>query len=144
MAVTAEVSFTDRFWRSVYELAAPEVKQVVKAIQQLSKDPTNDTLRLHPVQGDKTGRKYTCRANRDIRILLLKQGDLFLLDRAGHHDAMYELAARVDLVFNQGTGRIVVTDRARGCRRSVRPVLRRGSTTQEARPRGPRPVRPLG
>lgn len=117
MGVTAEVSFTDRFWRSVYELAAPEIKQVVKAIEQLSKDPANGSLQLHPVQGDKTRRKYTCRANEDVRILLLKQGDLFLLDRAGHHDAMYELSARVDLVFNQGTGRIVVTDRAEAAAR---------------------------
>ncbi len=93
-------------------LGATETSQVVKAVNQLSQDPTYDALRLHPVKGDRTGRKYTCRASRDIRILLLKQGPLLLLDRAGHHDDMYDLAARIDLVFNQGTGRIVVTDRA--------------------------------
>jgi len=112
MAVAAEVSFTDRFWSSVQGLGAAETSQVVKAVNQLSQDPTNDALRLHPVKGDRTGRKYTCRASRDIRILLLKQGPLLLLDRAGHHDDMYDLGARIDLVFNQGTGRIVVTDRA--------------------------------
>jgi superfamily I DNA/RNA helicase len=106
------VSFTDRFWPSVYNLAPGEVKQVVKAVNQLTTDPLLDALRLKPVQGDKTGRKYTCRANQDVRILLLKQGDLLLLDRAGHHDVMYELARRVDLVFNQGTGRVVVLDRS--------------------------------
>jgi superfamily I DNA/RNA helicase len=107
-----EVSFTDRFFPSVYDLAPEEVKQVVKAVNQLSTDPLHDALRLKPIQGDKTGRKYTCRANQDVRILLLKQGDVLLLDRAGHHDAMYELARRIDLVFNQGTGRVVVIDRS--------------------------------
>src|SRR6516225_2541124 len=106
-----QVSFTDRFWPSVSDLAAGEVKQVVDAVNQLSTDPLKNALRLKPIQGDRTGRKYTCRANQDVRILLLKQGDVLLLDRAGHHDAMYELARRVDLVFNQGTGRVVVIDR---------------------------------
>jgi superfamily I DNA/RNA helicase len=111
MTSTLEVSFTDRFWPSVYELTAPETKQVVKAVAQLSSDPLNDSLRLKPIQGDGTGRKYTCRASQDIRLFGFKQGPVLLLERAGHHDAMYELSRRVDVVLNEGTGRIAVVDR---------------------------------
>jgi superfamily I DNA/RNA helicase len=108
---TLDVSFTDRFWPSVYELSAAENKQVVKAVAQLSTDPLNDSLRLNPVQGDGTGRKYTCRASDDIRLFGFKRGSVLLLERAGHHDPIYELSRRVDVVVNEGTGRIHVVDR---------------------------------
>jgi mRNA-degrading endonuclease YafQ of YafQ-DinJ toxin-antitoxin module len=111
MTATLEISFTDRFWPSVYDLAAKEAKQVVKAVTQLSSDPLNDSLRLKPTQADPTGRKYTCRASQDVRLLGFKQGSVLVLERAGHHDAIYDLARRVDLLVNEGTGRIVVVDR---------------------------------
>lgn len=108
---TLDVSFTDRFWPSVYDLSANEAKQVVKAVNQLSTDPLNDALRLKPVKGDGTGRKYTCRASRDVRLLGFKEGPVLLLERAGHHDAVYELSRRVEVLLNEGTGRITVVDR---------------------------------
>lgn len=111
MTLTLEISFTDRFWPSVYGLAASETKQVMKAVTQLASDPLNDSLRLKPTQGDPTGRKYTCRASREVRLLGFKQGSVLLLERAGHHDAIYELARRVDVILNEGAGRIVVVNR---------------------------------
>lgn len=58
MTATLEISFTDRSWPSVYDLAAEEAKQVVKAVTQLSSDPLSDSLRLKPTQADPTGRKW--------------------------------------------------------------------------------------
>lgn len=106
-----EIAFRDRFLPSVYDLGPSEVKQVEKAVNRLSTDPFYPALDLKPVQGDRTGRKYTCRASRDIRLLGFKQGGVLLLERAGHHDDIYKLARRVDVVVNEGTGSIRIVDR---------------------------------
>lgn len=136
MTATLEISFTDRFWPSVYGLAANETKQVVKAVTQLSSDPLNDSLRLKPAKGDPTGRKYTCRASQDVRLLGFKQGSVLILERAGHHNAIYDLARRVDLLVNEGTGRIVVVDREQAAPAiPPAPTLRQEAPTAE----GPRP-----
>lgn len=111
MAVAAEISFTDKFWPSVNRLASNEIKQVTEAIEQLGRDPLSDGLRLKPVEGDRTRRKYTCRASQDIRLLVFKEGPLLLLERAGHHDAVYELSRRIDLLHNEGTGAVRIVER---------------------------------
>lgn len=134
MTATLEISFTDRFWPSVYDLAAKEAKQVVKAVTRLSSDPLSDSLRLKPTQADPTGRKYTCRASQDVRLLGFKQGSVLVLERAGHHDAIYDLARRVDLLVNEGTGRIVVVDREQA---AAAPVATAGY--EPAATDGPRP-----
>lgn len=44
MTATPEISFTDRFWPSVHDLAPNETKQVVKAVTQLCADPPERRL----------------------------------------------------------------------------------------------------
>lgn len=112
MALAVAVSFTDKFWPSVIRLSDREQAQVNKAIVKLGEDPHADGLRLKPIQGDSSGKKWTCRASQEIRIFLFKHGPVLTLERAGHHDAMYELAERVSMIHNAGTGAIVVTERA--------------------------------
>lgn len=107
---TLEIAFTPRFWSSAEALPANEVKQVVKAVKTLAEDPRSEALRLKPVESDPRRRTYTCRASRDIRLLGFRTGNTLLLERAGHHDEIYRLARRLDLVVNAGAGRIVVVD----------------------------------
>ncbi len=132
--MAVEVSFTDRFWQSVNKLQGAEIKQVTEAVEQLGRDPQASGLRLKPIQGDKTGRKYSCRASQDLRILVFKEASVLLLAHAGHHDAVYEVARRVDILHNAGAGRIVIVERAdQSAERVVAPPL------PVAEPGGPRP-----
>jgi hypothetical protein len=134
LAVAAEISFTDKFWPSVNRLASNEIKQVTEAIEQLARDPLSDGLRLKPVEGDRTRRKYTCRASQDIRLLVFKEGPLLLLERAGHHDAVYELSRRIDFLYNEGTGSVRIVER-----NDDRPATAQPARTQQPADDSPRP-----
>jgi hypothetical protein len=109
MAV-AQVAFTDRFWPSVHSLDATDVKRVVKAVTQLSDNPDHPSLNLHPIHGDPTGRLHSARASQEIRVLLAREGAVHLLDRAGRHDDMYDLARRTKVVLNAGSNAVRVVE----------------------------------
>lgn len=109
MAV-AQIAFTERFWPSANALDGNDIKRVVKAVTQLGDDPNHPSLNLHPVNSDPSGVLHTARASQDLRILLAKQGNVYLLDRAGRHDTMYELADRTKFVLNAGLGSVRIIE----------------------------------
>src|SRR6516225_8262092 len=99
-ATSLEISFNRTFWRSVHNLDGTEVRRVIKAIDLFVDDPDHPSLNLHPVQGNSKRRLHTFRASNDIRVLLAREGSVFILIEAGHHDAVYERAERSWFVIN--------------------------------------------
>lgn len=99
MSVTRpEVAFAREMIRSLARLEGGESRRVNKAIDQFVKDPDHPGLNLHPVKSDPTGRLHTFRASDDLRVLLAKEGNVYVLCEVGHHDDIYERAARTRFV----------------------------------------------
>lgn len=99
-AANPEVSFNRTFWRSVHDLDGTEARRVIKAIDLFVDDPDHPSLNLHPIQGDANRRLHTFRASDDIRILVAKEGNVFVLLEAGHHDPLYERAERARFIVS--------------------------------------------
>lgn len=125
-----EVVFAQDFLGSVSDLDGAMVKRVMKSVDQFSKDPNHSSLNFHPIEGDRSGRLYSIRANDDVRVLLSKEGNLHTFLEAGHHDALYERALRGRFVINPGTGFIGMVE-----------VDRRKAPGTESDAAGPAPAR---
>ena len=101
---TPEVGYGKRWWTTVNALEAIETARTCQAVEQFIKDPNHPSLNLHPLQGDSTGRLHTIRASQELRVLLAKQGNVYVLLEAGHHDDIYDRAPRLQFVANPHTG----------------------------------------
>lgn len=99
-AASPEVSFNRTFWRSVHDLDGTEARRVIKAIDLFVEDPDHPSLNLHPIQGDVRRRLHTFRASDDLRVLVAKEGNVFVLLEAGHHDPLYERAERARFIVS--------------------------------------------
>lgn len=97
---TTEVGFGSKFWKSLYSLSPNETQQGIKTIERFCADPIHPSLNLHPIQADGSGRLHTIRVSQELRILLAKEGGLYVLLEAGHHDPIYERALRARFVVN--------------------------------------------
>ena len=100
-----EISFDKAFFlaRSVAEPGTDSETHVVwrRRRDQLSlTTPIIPSLNLHPVQGDASRRLHTFRASDEVRVLVAKEGHVFILLEAGHHDAIYKRAERGVFVVN--------------------------------------------
>ena len=107
-----ELGFSDDFIGNVNRLEGTEVKRVWDAVDQFRTDPDHPSLNFHPVQGDSSGRLHTFRASRDLRVLLARQGSVFVLLEAGHHDALYDRAGRLRFIANPTSGFVGLVDLA--------------------------------
>jgi hypothetical protein len=105
-----EVGYSKRWWSSMAALEGGESKRVAKAVEQFLADPDHPGLNLHPVKGDTTGRLHTFRVSDDLRVLLTRQGNVYVLHEVGHHDAIYELTERKRFVHSAHTGFVGLVD----------------------------------
>ena len=112
MAVAApEVSLDDGFIESAMKLQVNESGHVWKTIDRLRSDPDHPSLNLHPVKQARSRGIYTARVTQELRMLLVREGSLFVLFEVGHHDAIYDRAERSEFVVNAGTGYIGLVSR---------------------------------
>lgn len=99
------------WWRSLAELDGADTRRVAKAVDRFIDDPDHPGLNLHPVESDATGRLHTFRASRDLRVLLVREGSLYWLLEAGHHDAVYQRAERQRFVVSEPAQIVGLLDR---------------------------------
>jgi hypothetical protein len=109
--MTAVGGYGRNWWRSLAELDGADTRRVAKAVDRFIDDPDHPGLNLHPVEGDTSGRLHTVRASRELRVLLVKQGNLYWLLEAGHHDAVYQRAERQRFVVSEPAGIVGLLDR---------------------------------
>lgn len=110
MAARTEVSFDDDFFKRVNALQPVESSRVLEALEKFRKDPDHNSLNFHPVHADKSGRLHTFRASSELRVLVARQGSVFVLVDAGHHDAIYERARRGRFIASPALGFVGLTD----------------------------------
>ncbi len=92
--MSISIRFSPDFLPSVDELEPNEIKRVMKSVWRFCVDPDANGLNLHPIKSDKKKRLYSFRASDELRVLAISLGgEQWILQEAGHHDALYHRAA---------------------------------------------------
>lgn len=93
----------DRGWfDSLSKLEGSDLRRINEAIMVFRDNPDRPGLNLEQLKTDK--RLYTIRASQSLRILVFREGDLWIILEAGQHDDVYKRAERSRFVANPATG----------------------------------------
>lgn len=128
-----QVSLSLSWLPSLTQLAPADSHRVNIAVMKFMDDPSNPGLNLHPIKAPRSKGLHSFRVNDDIRVLLHKRGNTYLLLEAGHHDDVYDRAERLAFVDNPHTGFIGVIESAAP---EAQPAQKRGVAAADA----PRPL----
>jgi mRNA-degrading endonuclease RelE of RelBE toxin-antitoxin system len=94
----------DSFQTALRRLAAQEQKAAKETVYDLQTDPTAPGLQFHRIDKSKDPNFWSMRVNRDIRIIVHKTDDSFLLCYVDHHDDAYNWAERRKIETHPRTG----------------------------------------
>ncbi|HYF86176.1 3'-5' exonuclease [Azospirillum sp.] len=92
------------FTESLTKLAAPEQKRAKQAAFEFQIDPRAPGFRFHRVDGSRDVRFWSARVDADLRLIIHKDDDNFLLCYVGHHDDAYSWAERRKIAVHPRTG----------------------------------------
>ena len=101
-----EISFDRGYFGSVSALAPADQARCNDALLDFQRNPNHPGLRLAPVRGDPSGRLHKIRASDNIRVLLARQGNVFVFLEAGQRQDIYAKAERARFFVNRGQGQI--------------------------------------
>lgn len=118
-----EFRIADSFTKALRRLTADEQKAVKTSAFDLQTNPDNPGLQLHRIDASKDVNFWSCRVNRDIRIIIHKTARSFLLAYVDHHDDAYAWAARRRIEAHPKTGAIQIVE----VRELVQEITRRPS-----------------
>ncbi len=104
------ISFNLAYFESLNSLEGIEQKRINQAITQFVKDREHPGLNFEALQGKHQKRLYTIRGSQELRVLIAREGDTFVVLHAGHHDAVYDLAERKRFVVGQQANHIGLFD----------------------------------
>jgi hypothetical protein len=94
----------DSFQSALRRLAAQEQKAVKETVYDLQTDPSAPGLQFHRIDKSKDPHFWSMRVSRDIRIIVHKTEDSFLLCYVDHHDDAYAWAERRKIETHPKTG----------------------------------------
>lgn len=103
--MAAKVSFADDFFEEISALSPSDYKRVMTAVDDLRKNPDSQGLRLKAMRGGLKG-LMSIRAAQDLRVLLERRGNTFIILTGGSRQDVYEKAERGRLLVNPNTGYI--------------------------------------
>ena len=106
----ALMSVADSWWPSLMALDPVDSHRVITAVDKFLDNPDNPGLNLHPVKAPRSKGLHSFRASDELRVLLHKRGNTYLLLEAGHHDDVYARAQRMAFLDNAHTGFIGVIE----------------------------------
>jgi len=94
----------DSFTKALGKLNAQEQSAVKITVFDLQQDPSAPGLQFHRIDKSKDPNFWSIRANRDIRVIVHKTADSFLICYADHHDEAYKWAERRRIETHPQTG----------------------------------------
>ena len=94
----------DSFTKALSKLNAQEQSAVKITAFDLQQDPSAPGLQFHRIDKSKDPNFWSIRANRDVRIVVHKTADSFLICYADHHDDAYKWAERRRIETHPKTG----------------------------------------
>lgn len=100
----------ETFITALSRLSNDERKQAKLTAFELQSDPDQPGLQFHRIDRSKDPNFWSVRVNRDIRIVVHKQGDSLLLAYVDHHDEAYLWAERRRIEAHPRTGAIQIVE----------------------------------
>lgn len=94
----------DTFPKALARLPAQDQKAVKTSVFDLQLNPTHPGLQLHRIENSKDPNFWSVRVNRDIRLIVHKTDDSFLICFVDHHDGAYNWAGRRRIETHPRTG----------------------------------------
>jgi len=94
----------DSFQAALQKLPAQDQKAVKTTVFDLQMDPSQPGLQLHRIDNSKDPNFWSVRVSRDIRLIVHKTEDSFLVCYVDHHDDAYAWAARRRIETHPRTG----------------------------------------
>src|SRR5215467_15882843 len=105
-----EFRIADNFTAALGKLTRDEQKAVKTSVFDLQTNPEHPGLQLHRIDASKDPNFWSCRVNRDIRVIVHKTAGSLLLAYVGHHDDAYKWAERRRIEAHPRTGAIQVVE----------------------------------
>ncbi len=102
--------YADSFFKALNKLKAQEQKSAKITVFDLQRDPAAPGLRFHRVTGSKDPHFWSVRVNNDIRVIVHKTEDSFLICYVNHHDDAYKWAEQRRIKTHPKTGAIQVVE----------------------------------
>ena len=99
-----EFLIADTFTDSLAKLTGDEQKAAKTTAFDLQMNPVNPGMALHRIDNAKDKNFWSARVGRDIRLIVHKTKDSFLLCYVDHHDAAYAWAERRKVETHPKTG----------------------------------------
>ena len=99
-----EFLIADTFTDSLATLTADEQKNAKVTVVDLQLNPVNPGMALHRIDNAKDKNFWSARVGRDIRLIIHRTKESFLLCYVGHHDDAYGWAERRKLETHPKTG----------------------------------------
>lgn len=99
-----EFRIADTFQESLGNLTNQEQKAVKTTAFDLQVDPSRPGMKFHRIDGSRDKHFWSVRVNRDLRIVVHKTSDSFLLCYVDHHDDAYAWAERRKIERHPKTG----------------------------------------
>lgn len=127
----------DSFPKALARLPAQEQKAVKTTVFDLQMDPAHPGLHFHRIDASKDDNFWSVRVSRDIRLVVHKTEDSFLICYVDHHDAAYEWAERRRIETHPRTGAAQIVE----VRERVQEILVPRAVQVDEEPR--RPALPL-
>ena len=94
----------DSFTKALSKLGSQEQSAAKITVFDLQQDPSAPGLQFHRIDKSKDPNFWSIRANRDIRVIVHKTADSFLVCYADHHDEAYKWAERRRIETHPKTG----------------------------------------
>ncbi|WP_439544000.1 3'-5' exonuclease [Hyphomicrobium sp.] len=123
----------DSFPKALARLPAQEQKVVKTTVFDLQMDPAHPGLQFHRIDKSKDENFWSVRVSRDIRLIVHKTEDSFLICYVDHHDAAYDWAERRRIEAHPRTGAAQIVE----VRERVQEILVHRLVEGEAAPARP-------
>lgn len=94
----------DTFTKALQKLTAQEQKAVKTAVFDLQLDPASPGMQFHRIDKSRDPNFWSVRVNLDLRLIVHKTQDSFLVCYVGHHDDAYAWAERRRIEAHPRTG----------------------------------------
>jgi hypothetical protein len=100
----------DTFTAALGRLPGHEAKAVKATVVDLQIAPSGNGMQMHRIDKSKDPNFWSVRVNRDLRLIVHKNGDSALVAYAGHHDDAYAWAERRRIEAHPRTGAIQIIE----------------------------------
>ena len=100
----------ETFYDALNKLSQQEQKTVKQSVFDFQLDPSQAAFSMHKVDRGRDPNLWTARVNRDIRMVVHKQGGDTLLAWVGHHDNAYRWAETRRIESHPKTGAVQIVE----------------------------------